>query len=140
MLVAVIVGPDGVNTLLVLSQVVLSVVLPFVAFPLVWLTSSRGVMRVRVERERVASGGESEGENAVMPSTTTAATIATTPMSSNPSSSSSDSPSSSNSDDPEYEYIDYSNGKTMMGLGYAIWLVIAVANVYVLVTLALGSG
>jgi metal iron transporter len=45
--VAVAVGPKGINTMLVASQVVLSVVLPFVIFPLVWLTSSRTVMRVR---------------------------------------------------------------------------------------------
>ena len=34
--------------MLVASQVVLSLVLPFIVFPLLWLTSSRTVMRVRV--------------------------------------------------------------------------------------------
>jgi metal iron transporter len=33
--------------MLVASQVVLSFVLPFIVFPLVWLTSSRTMMRVR---------------------------------------------------------------------------------------------
>src|SRR6266404_2449161 len=46
-IVAVTVGRGGINTMLVASQVVLSVVLPFIIFPLVWLTSSRTVMRVR---------------------------------------------------------------------------------------------
>ncbi|KAK7468654.1 Manganese transporter smf1 [Stygiomarasmius scandens] len=45
--VAVSVGKDGIDRLLVASQVILSVVLPFVAFPLIYLTSSAVVMRVR---------------------------------------------------------------------------------------------
>ncbi|KAK0245935.1 smf Mn2+ and Fe2+ transporter [Armillaria nabsnona] len=44
--VAVAVGRGGIDSLLVVSQVILSIVLPFVAFPLIWLTSSRRVMRV----------------------------------------------------------------------------------------------
>ncbi|KAH9980785.1 natural resistance-associated macrophage protein-domain-containing protein [Russula compacta] len=47
LVVAVAVGRSGVNAMLVASQVVLSIVLPFIIFPLVWLTSSRTVMRVR---------------------------------------------------------------------------------------------
>ncbi|KAF5312070.1 hypothetical protein D9619_003401 [Psilocybe cf. subviscida] len=46
-IVAASVGRGGITTLLVASQVVLSVVLPFVAFPLIYLTSSEKVMRVR---------------------------------------------------------------------------------------------
>jgi metal iron transporter len=46
MVVAVAVGPAGVNAMLIASQVILSIVLPFIVFPLVWLTSSRAVMRV----------------------------------------------------------------------------------------------
>lgn len=45
-IVAVSVGRTGINAMLVASQVVLSFVLPFIVFPLVWLTSSRTVMRV----------------------------------------------------------------------------------------------
>lgn len=48
MVVAIAVGRTGINTLLVASQVALSVVLPFVAFPLIWLTSSKSIMSVRV--------------------------------------------------------------------------------------------
>ena len=46
MVVAIAVGREGLNTLLVASQVVLSIVLPFVAFPLIYLTSSKSIMRV----------------------------------------------------------------------------------------------
>lgn len=45
-IVAVSVGQEGINGMLVASQVVLSIVLPFIVLPLVWLTSSRTVMRV----------------------------------------------------------------------------------------------
>jgi metal iron transporter len=46
MIVAVSVGRAGINAMLIASQVVLSFVLPFIVFPLIWLTSSRTVMRV----------------------------------------------------------------------------------------------
>jgi metal iron transporter len=45
--VAVAVGRSGVNQLLVASQVCLSVVLPFVVFPLVWICADKNVMTVR---------------------------------------------------------------------------------------------
>lgn len=53
MIVAIVVGRQGINTLLVISQVVLSIVLPFTMFPLIWLTSSKAVMRVRKTPELV---------------------------------------------------------------------------------------
>lgn len=99
MLVAIIVGREGLNTLLVASQVVLSFVLPFVAFPLVWITSSSQCMRVK--RESPSSGSQDEEEGS--------------------------------------EYVDYSNGKIVMALGYIIWLVVLVANAYVIVSLAMGQ-
>ena len=46
--VAATVGRSGIDELLVASQVALSIVLPFVVFPLVYLTSSDVVMRVKV--------------------------------------------------------------------------------------------
>ncbi|KAH9922018.1 natural resistance-associated macrophage protein [Epithele typhae] len=45
--VAIAVGRPGIDTLLVASQVALAIVLPFVAAPLIWLTSSKSVMSVR---------------------------------------------------------------------------------------------
>ncbi|KAF8488988.1 smf Mn2+ and Fe2+ transporter [Hysterangium stoloniferum] len=48
-LVAALVGRSGIDALLIASQVVLSIVLPFVIFPLVYLTSSHVVMRVKEE-------------------------------------------------------------------------------------------
>lgn len=99
MLVAIVVGREGLNTLLVASQVVLSFVLPFVVFPLVWITSSPQYMRVKREC----------------------------------------SPSDPQDTQDEPEYVDYSNGKIVMMLGYIIWLLVLVANVYVIVSLAMGK-
>ena len=42
-------GRAGLNGLLIASQVTLSIVLPFVTLPLIYLTSSSAIMSVRVE-------------------------------------------------------------------------------------------
>ena len=108
--VAVAVGPKGINTMLVASQVVLSVVLPFVVFPLVWLTSSRTVMRVRSPVSTPNPEPQKKDDTEEQP------VVATN------------------------EYLDFSNGWVVAGIGYAICLVVLVANGYVLITLMLGEG
>ena len=42
------------------------------------------------------------------------------------------------SSDDDDEFIDYSNGWFLTGISYAIWVVVVVANGYLLVTLAIG--
>ena len=108
--VAVAVGPKGINTMLVASQVVLSVVLPFVVFPLVWLTSSRTVMRVRSPVSTPNPEPQKKDDTEEQP------IVATN------------------------QYLDFSNGWVVAGIGYAICLVVLVANGYVLITLMLGEG
>ena len=102
MLVAAIMGQRGLNTLLVASQVILSFVLPFVAFPLIWVTSNPKLMTVQEEVVVVGSALESEKAEVEVVERT------------------------------ETRYIDHSNGKIMMGLGYLIWLVVLIANTAVL--------
>ncbi|KAF5385122.1 hypothetical protein D9615_000896 [Tricholomella constricta] len=51
MVVAIAVGRSGIDALLVVSQVILSIVLPFITFPLVYCTSSKAIMSVRKTRE-----------------------------------------------------------------------------------------
>lgn len=114
MAVAIVVGPNGVDSLLVASQVVLSIVLPFIVFPLICLTSSSRIMRVR--KKSPACTAISPGlEDSVFP--------AIAPVDA----------------DPEIlqteDFVDFSSGKLMTSLGWLIWLVIVAANVYVLVTL-----
>ncbi|QRW00395.1 divalent metal cation transporter MntH [Ceratobasidium sp. AG-Ba] len=89
MVVAIAVGRQGIDTLLVASQVALSIVLPFVIFPLVYLASSDVVMRVPK---------------------------------------------------PEGGYVSYKNNWLTTSLGYLIFIVVVVANSYVLVSLAMGKG
>ncbi|KAH9170589.1 natural resistance-associated macrophage protein [Lactarius sanguifluus] len=107
-IVAVTVGRKGINTMLVASQVVLSIVLPFIIFPLVWLTSSRTVMRVRSPVTTAEAEPQKEDD------TEEQQTVAT------------------------HEYLDFSNGWVVAGIGYSIWLVVLVANCYVIITLIVG--
>lgn len=119
MTVAIIMGPSGIDFLLVASQVILSIVLPFITFPLIYLTSSSRIMRVRktaVEHTVVSPGMGAS----FLPAVT------------------------SLDNDPEIiqteEFVDFSSGKFMTSVGCLIWAVILVANVYVLVTLGMGQG
>ncbi|KAG8689355.1 hypothetical protein FRC09_012454 [Ceratobasidium sp. 395] len=89
MVVAIAIGRQGIDTLLVASQVALSIVLPFVIFPLVYLASSDVVMRVPK---------------------------------------------------PEGGYASFKNNWLTMSLGYLIFIIVVVANSYVLVSLAMGKG
>ncbi|KAI0640106.1 natural resistance-associated macrophage protein [Trametes polyzona] len=132
--VAAAVGRSGIDTLLVASQVILSIVLPFIVFPLVWLTSSRSVMSVKKPKKTSAGArddDEAEKEDAV-PATPT-------------DSSEQDKERVSVADHAALEaaqgetMVDFSNGLLVTGLGYLIWLVVVVANVYAIVGLALGD-
>lgn len=109
-IVAVTIGRKGINTMLVASQVVLSIVLPFIIFPLVWLTSSRTVMRVRSPVTTAEAEPQKEDDTEEQQTVTT------------------------------HEYLDFSNGWVIAGIGYSIWLVVLVANGYVIITLILGVG
>jgi manganese transport protein len=56
-IVAGVSGPQAVGKLLVLSQVILSLQLPFAVFPLVQFTSSRGKMGSSVNRWYIKTVG-----------------------------------------------------------------------------------
>lgn len=134
MVVAISVGRDGINALLVASQVVLSVVLPFVAFPLIYLTSSEVVMRVRVTPPDVIEPGTPPQQR--VPGRNSPSLeiqeiqgdlgLDTIPPEGVPS-----------FDDGMSETIDYSNGFLLTTLAYVAWGVIVIANAYALVMLCL---
>ncbi|CAE6495002.1 unnamed protein product [Rhizoctonia solani] len=86
--VAVTVGRQGIDFLLVASQVALSIVLPFVIFPLVYLTSQDSIMQVAK---------------------------------------------------PEGGTINYKSHIVSTVIGYFIFVVVLVANSYVLVSLMMGK-
>ena len=134
MVVAISVGRDGINSLLVASQVVLSIVLPFVAFPLIYLTSSEVVMRVRVTPPDVIGPGTPPQQRASSRNSPSSEIheiqgdvgLDTIPPEDVPT-----------FDDGMPETIDYSNGLFVTTLSYVAWGVIVIANAYALVMLCL---
>ncbi|KAI0713126.1 natural resistance-associated macrophage protein-domain-containing protein [Cerioporus squamosus] len=124
LVVAAALGRAGIDTLLVASQVILSIVLPFIVFPLLWLTSSKSVMSVKKPLERStapapASAPASSGDGASPASNDTADALAL---------------------EEQTETVDFSIGRITTGVGYVIWLIIVMANVYAIVGLGLGEG
>ncbi|KAF8807262.1 natural resistance-associated macrophage protein [Phlegmacium glaucopus] len=115
--VAIAVGRNGINALLVASQVILSVVLPFVAFPLIYLTSTEVVMRVRVTPADV-----------VGPDTSPLQEVTNFPVEGLQE-------LQELQEDVRPESVDYSNGLLLTTLSYAIWAVVLVANAYAIVML-----
>lgn len=112
MIVAIVVGKDGVNTLLVASQVVLSIVLPFIVFPLIWLTSSKSIMSVKKPRFSPPPSNDHSPASPAIAQDSEATTD---------------------------EMIDFSNHKFVAIMGYLIWVIIILANGYAIVTLILGK-
>lgn len=208
LIVAIAVGRSGVNNLLVASQVVLSIVLPFMVFPLVWLTSNREIMGVRQgasarqqtghpirggshtqplstntnddeldlpvnastpsqphpSQSSTSESGDGDGDgddlvprlsgsadsctlaSPISPTTTTASSSTTATATATPPSSSqpppATAPTTAAGPDPESAQlpkVDYSNGWFTMLFGYAVWVLVVVANVYVMVQLAVGG-
>ncbi|RPD64659.1 Nramp-domain-containing protein [Lentinus tigrinus ALCF2SS1-7] len=124
LVVAAALGRAGIDTLLVASQVILSIVLPFIVFPLLWLTSSKSIMSVKkpLERSTAPSLSPSPGDAVDSPAS--------------PADSSAAAPAL----EGQLETVDFSLGKITIGVGYGIWLIIVMANVYAIVGLGLGEG
>ncbi|TFY65925.1 hypothetical protein EVG20_g5164 [Dentipellis fragilis] len=128
MIVAIAIGRPGIDTLLVASQVALSIVLPFVVLPLVYITSSSTIMS--------ATEPPSPNPDAETPKSPVVKSEADIHIQET---------SPRLPDDTEtgsvvgVKMIDYSNGRVMKYLGYTIWLIVVTANAYVLVELALGT-
>lgn len=136
LVVAVAVGRPGIATLLVASQVVLSIVLPFVTFPLILLTSSKQVMTVYEEVEPVrtsassdtasaseqASKDESDKDDIVVATVTETVTETSVDV-----------------ERAVGKPVDFSIGKVMVVIGWVIWVIVVAANVYAIVELGLGQ-
>lgn len=126
MIVAIAVGRSGVDVLLVASQVVLSIVLPFTTFPLLYCTSSKAIMSIRKSRQTdVVSDGDDALKAAELPSVLRRHESGEVERA---------------GDGEQGELVDYSNNKLTITVGVVIWLVVVAANVYVIVELALGKG
>lgn len=132
MAVAIAAGRGGVDALLVASQVALSIVLPFIVFPLLYLTNSKEIMAVKQSRSPshddtthhdseivvdLKPGSDSRIEEkevrAVFP--TVVDLEGTT------------------------ETVDFANHKVAVVVGWVLWFIIVAANIYAIVTLAMGD-
>ncbi|KAK8861356.1 hypothetical protein IAR55_002175 [Kwoniella newhampshirensis] len=125
--VASAVGPSGLNTMLVASQVLLSIVLPTVIFPLVYLCSQEDIMTVQGPEIET----ESEGiELSSLESTTVAERAVISREESEIEPIETVNPRRSQS---------YASAKWVTALGYALFSVVVLANGYVIVELGLGN-
>ncbi|KAI0763666.1 natural resistance-associated macrophage protein [Irpex lacteus] len=113
MAVAIAIGRNGVDALLVASQVALSIVLPFIVFPLLYLTGSKEVMAVKKSRIPATIESDKSQEEQV--------------------------PEGVVDVEAAFETVDYSNHKIVVVIGWLLWLVIVAANVYAIVSLGLGQ-
>ncbi|KIR96374.1 metal iron transporter [Cryptococcus deuterogattii 2001/935-1] len=146
--VASAVGPSGLNTMLVASQVLLSIVLPTVVFPLVYLCSQHDIMTVQgpevesMEMESVSNHASLSGPSALATTTTSLSPttlgddrmtlgIEGTTVRVEPDQAGDRLPRRSKS---------YVSPKWVTVLGYVLFVVIVLANVYVIVELGLGNG
>jgi len=123
MIVAIVVGRSGIDTLLVASQVVLSIVLPFVTFPLLYCTANKAIMSVRKsQRADAVPGGDDTLIAVELPPALRDRDLVEVEKL---------------GDGEQGEMVDYSNNKLTIAVGVAIWLLVVAANVYVLVELVM---
>lgn len=155
MIVAISSGGAGINALLIASQVALSVVLPFVAFPLIYLTSSKTVMSVRtpkVIQEKLVKTPPITSTHAIFPVSDALSThrpplpvgTSITVVERNNESRDDSMKHSSiqayeTQETQEYSVVDFSNGYIVTWLSWIIWVVILAANVYAIVMIGLGQ-
>lgn len=150
-------GQPGIDTLLVASQVVLAIVLPFVAAPLIWLTSSKSVMSVR--KPTAAMESIQTASQDVSPTVPTPPVLDILPDAIEEVQTPTE-PSVVDSrldekchvtivqhrvHDQEEEmsldedaYVSFASGWVVTSLAYLIFFIILAANVYAIVMLALG--
>ncbi|KAL1410197.1 Manganese transporter smf1 [Vanrija albida] len=119
--IAVAVGPKGMDDMLVASQVILSIVLPTVTVPLVYLCSQDSVMSVEgpVEERPLAQVDRASVDT---PDVDVAAPVAPSPS------------------PPPRARRSFASPKWLTGIGYLLCFVVILANGYVIVELALGNG
>ncbi|KAG6868380.1 hypothetical protein C0993_003904 [Termitomyces sp. T159_Od127] len=110
MVVAIAVGRPGIDALLVISQVVLSIVLPFIMVPLIYCTSSKAVMSVRKTRD--------DGVSPALPLDTALRNMGPRQRE--------DAEVEAGTD----EMVDFSSGWFATGIGAMICLIVAAANVF----------
>ena len=141
MAIAIGLGMPGINALLVASQVVLSIVLPFIISPLLYCTSKKAIMTVCKTRT-----GTGTGAGMIVDDATPEVRFSVDDVPASPVRDSSTAERAvtvvvevMDSDSGEIMKVDYSNNKLVIVVGVVSWLIIVMANVYVIVELGLGG-
>lgn len=136
--VAAAVGDKGLNTMLVASQVLLSIVLPTVIFPLVYLCAQEDIMTV--EGPEIDDQHASQGSISTLPCIADSDEIR--PAAMHPSQGEMD----VSGDREEREDVrrekrkrSFKSPLVITVLGYALFGIVVVANCYVIVELILGN-
>ena len=149
-IVAAALGRAGVSTLLVVSQVVLSIMLPFIVFPLLWFCSSKEIMsakrKISLQRPQdnpTLSCAGSEPEKDSIDASDPPSMVETRSSESRtlPVLNGKDMNTEMKTVDVEAaeETVDYSIGIVSKVCGWIMWGLIVLANAYAIVTLALGE-
>lgn len=103
-------GRSGVATILNLSQVVLSLILPFVTAPLLFFTANKAIMTVKVHADTPTNEGISEGDQEEVSENTALF----------------------QEHQSDVKSIDFSNSLIMNVLGISSWLIIGFLNIYLI--------
>lgn len=132
MAVAIALGRSGVDALLVASQVALSIVLPFIVFPLLVLTSSSEVMTVKRALGAVHADHDDKSDTLLEEVGIVQLPVVPEEHSGRDSDGKIDL-------EENFEYVDYSNGRIAQAVGWFLWVIIVAANMYAIVSLGLGD-
>lgn len=103
-------GRSGVADILNSSQVVLSLILPFVTAPLLYFTSHKGIMTVKVQSDTDTNIVENSSANEG-PSETTSLI----------------------NDGPDVKNVDFSNSAIVNVIGFFSWFTIGFLNIYLII-------
>lgn len=131
LILVLVAGRSGLSGALNASQVVLSLLLPFVSAPLLYFTSSKNIMRVQLNRDKDLS--RTSDKKDVGQRNEDDETIELQEM--GMGSSSQDRGLIS----PPPEYIDMSNGTIVTVLAVVVWLIISGLNFYMLMGFTTGQ-
>ncbi|KAI9095586.1 natural resistance-associated macrophage protein-domain-containing protein [Phlyctochytrium arcticum] len=135
--VALVKGESGVNQLLVWSQVVLSLQLPFAVWPLVYFTSRKDIMTIRYQ---VSAHPPSYDHitDAGRRSSSSDSTVVSQSGESDGAESLSDKEEGDQSEEDQGVQVGYGNGRIIMFLAVSVALLITGFNVVLLIQIARG--
>ena len=131
LILVLVAGRSGLSGALNASQVVLSLLLPFVSAPLLYFTSSKKIMRVQLNRTKELS--RTTDKNSVADRNEDDETIELEEMGIGSSSQERSLVS------PAPEYKDMSNGMIVTVLAIIVWLIISGLNFYMLLGFTKGK-